>query len=112
MVTSMPTTVPRMDATFEFSAELYEWDARDDSSWVFVTLPADLGEDIRDMALPRRGFGSVKVRVRCGSSEWRTSVFPDSKSGSYVLPLKKAVRTKEKIDVGDTAAFEIDVAPE
>lgn len=112
MTTSMPGTVPRMDATFEFSADLYEWDARDDASWVFVTLPADLAEDIQDMALPMRGFGSVKVRVRCGSSEWRTSVFPDSKSGSYVLPLKKAVRTKERLEIGATAAFEIDIAPE
>ena len=101
-----------VDATFEFSAQLYEWDARDDSSWVFVTLPADLAEDIRDMELPRKGFGSVKVRVRCGSSEWRTSVFPDSRSGSYVLPLKKAVRTKEKLALGATADFEIDIAPE
>jgi hypothetical protein len=101
-----------MEATFEFSGELWEWDARDDSSWVFVTLPVDLAEDIRDMALPRRGFGSVRVRVRCGSSEWQTSVFPDSGSGSYVLPLKKAVRTKEKLGIGDIAAFEIDVAPE
>ena len=102
----------RMEATFEFRAELWEWDARDDASWVFVTLPVDLAEDIQDMALPRKGFGSVKVRVRCGSSEWRTSVFPDSRSGSYVLPLKKAVRAKEKLEVGVTAAFEIDVALE
>lgn len=101
-----------MEATFEFSGELWEWDARDDSSWVFVTLPVDVAEDIRDMALPRRGFGSVRVRVRCGASEWRTSVFPDSRSGSYVLPLKKAIRTKEKLAVGDIAGFELDVAPE
>ncbi|MEA5558049.1 DUF1905 domain-containing protein [Nodularia spumigena] len=101
-----------MEATFEFSGRLFEWDARDDSSWVFVTLPFDVAEDIRDMDLPRRGFGSVRVRVRCGTSEWRTSVFPDSGSGSYVLPLKKAVRTKEKLAVGGIARFEIDVAPE
>ncbi|MEZ5168977.1 MAG: DUF1905 domain-containing protein [Acidimicrobiales bacterium] len=54
----------------------------------------------------------MKVRVRMGPSEWRTSVFPDTKSGSYVLPVKKAVRTAAKVGVGDTAAFEIDVAPE
>ena len=100
-----------MVATLEFSAELFEWDARDDSSWVFVTLPTELAEDIRDMALPRRGFGSVKVTVRCGTSEWRTSVFPDSRSGSYVLPIKKAVRTRQALDIGDTAAFEIDIDP-
>ncbi|MEZ5168978.1 MAG: DUF1905 domain-containing protein [Acidimicrobiales bacterium] len=44
-----------MDATFSFEAQLYEWDARDDSSWVFVDLPEEVAEEIRDMALPRRG---------------------------------------------------------
>lgn len=112
MVTSMPTTVARMDATFEFSSVLFEWDARDDSSWVFATVPADISEDVRDMELPRKGFGSVRVRVRMGTSEWRTSIFPDSKSGCYVLPVKKAVRTKESIGIGDTGDFEIDIAPE
>ncbi|MFQ5558138.1 MAG: DUF1905 domain-containing protein, partial [Acidimicrobiales bacterium] len=61
-----------MRATFSFHAELYEWDARDDSSWVFVTLPVEVADEIRDMALPRRGFGSVRVGVRTGGSEWRT----------------------------------------
>lgn len=98
MVTSMATTVAWMEATFEFSAELYEWDAKQDASWVFATVPADVSEDVRDMELPRKGFGSVKVTVRLGSSEWRTSIFP-SKTGEYVLPVKKAVRAKEKIDI-------------
>ena len=95
---------------FEFTAELYEWTG--DAAWVFVTLPVDLAEDIRDMDLPRRGFGSVKVRVRIGATEWRTSVFPDSRSGSYVLPVKRAVRDAEGIDLGDRVDFEIDIAPE
>ena len=99
-----------MDATFEFKAELYEWDARSDQSWVFATVSAEISEDVRDMELPRKGFGSVKVTVRCGSSEWRTSIFPDSKSGCYVLPVKKDVRKREKIDLGDVVEFEIDVA--
>lgn len=97
---------------FDFEAELYEWDARDDSSWVFVTVPADVSEGVREMELPRRGFGSVKVTVRLGSSEWRTSIFPDAKSGCYVLPVKKAVRAKEKLELGDVAGFEIDISPE
>ncbi|MFT5203246.1 MAG: hypothetical protein ACI9C1_002643 [Candidatus Aldehydirespiratoraceae bacterium] len=108
----MPTTVPRMDATFGFNAELYEWDARSDSSWVFATVSAEISEDVRDMELPRKGFGSVKVTVRCGESEWRTSIFPDSKTGCYVLPVKKDIRRREKIDVGDIVDFEIDIAPE
>lgn len=112
MVTSMGTTVPRMEATFEFTAELYEWDAKSDSSWVFVSVGQEVSEDVREMDLPRKGFGSVKVTVRCGESQWRTSIFPDSKSGCYVLPVKKAVRKREKLGIGDTVEFEIDIAPE
>ena len=100
-----------VDATFGFEAELFEWDARDDASWVFVTLPVEVAEEIRDMSLPRRGFGSVKVTARLAEMQWRTSVFPDSRSGSYVLPVKKSARTKAGVDIGDTARFEIDVAP-
>ncbi len=99
-----------MDATFAFEAELWEWDARDDSSWVFVSLPIEVAEEIKDMTPPARGFGSVRVGVRAGESEWKTSVFPDSKSGTYVLPVKKAVRKAEHLDLGDTATFELTVA--
>jgi hypothetical protein len=98
-----------VEVTFDFDAELWEWDARDDTSWVFVTLPLEVADEIRDLGLTRRGFGSVRVRVRCGRSAWSTSVFPDSKSGSYVLPLKKPIRRAEGIEVGDTARFEIDI---
>ena len=101
-----------MEATFTFEAALYRWDARDDASWVFLTLPAEVAEEIRDMAPPRRGFGSVPVRVRIGTTEWSTSVFPDTRSGSYVLPVKKPVRRAEALDVGDVVAVEIDVAIE
>jgi len=101
-----------MEATFSFEAELWEWDARDDASWVFVTLPIEVGEEIRDIAPPRRGFGSVRVRVRLGGSAWATSVFPDSRSGSYVLPVKKPVRRAESLEIGGTAAIELDVAIE
>lgn len=96
-----------MDATLTFAAELYLW--KDDGSWVFVDVPVEVAEEIIDMPVLRGGFGSVKVTVRTGSSEWSTSLFPDKGSGSFVLPIKKAIRAAEAIDVGDTAEFEIDV---
>lgn len=61
-----------------FEAQLWEWDARRTDSWVFVSLPADASEDIRELAAePRRGFGSVRVRVTIGATSWKTSIFPD-----------------------------------
>jgi hypothetical protein len=40
--------------------------------------------------------------VTLGKSSWSTSIFPDSKVGRYILPIKKAVRRAEHIDVDDT----------
>ena len=96
-----------MNPTFTFDAELYLW--KDDGSWVFVTVPLDVSEEIDDIVPDRKGFGSVKVDVQIGATRWDTSIFPDSKSGCFVLPLKKAVRTAENIDVGDTAEIDLSV---
>ena len=86
----------------EFDAALWRWDARSDS-WTFVSLPTDLADEVLDLAGPHvRGFGSVRVEVTVGRTTWRTSLFPDSKSATYVLPVKKAVRAAEGLAVGDT----------
>jgi hypothetical protein len=94
----------------EFDAELWEWDARRDDSWTFVSLPVEESEEIRELTgSQRRGFGSVRVRVEVGGSAWATSIFPDKASGAYVLPLKKAVRKAEGIEAGDTAMFRVEI---
>ena len=93
----------RVADTHEFAAPLWEWGAR--ASWFFVTLPADVGEEIKArFGGQAAGFGSLKVEATIGSSTWQSSVFPESDGDSYVLPLKKAVRTKEKLDAGDIAS--------
>lgn len=93
-----------------FDAQLWIWDARRDDSWTFVSLPAEASEEIRELADgPRRGFGAVKVRVTVGGSTWTTSIFPDSKQGRYVLPIKRAVRKAEDLDAGDTAAVTVEL---
>jgi len=88
----------------EFEAELWLWSARQGDSWVFVTAPEEVSDEIRDLAGPPRGFGSVRVEVTIGATTWRTSVFPDSAgAGTFALPVKKAVRRAEDLDVGDVA---------
>jgi hypothetical protein len=93
-----------------FDAELWLWDARRPDTWTFVSLPVDASEDIRELAAgPRRGFGSVRVRVTVGGSTWTTSIFPGGEQGSYVLPIKRAVRKAENLDEGDPAAVTVEV---
>lgn len=85
-----------------FDAELYVWDARRTDVWTFVSLPVEVSEEIRDLAGGvRRGFGSLRVRATIGGSTWTTSIFPGSGGGGYVLPVKRAIRKAEALDVGD-----------
>ncbi|MBE1874703.1 DUF1905 domain-containing protein [Myceligenerans pegani] len=86
-----------------FSAPLWQWEARTESWW-FVTVPADVSDDLADLPLPPRGFGSIRVKVTVGSTTWRTSVFPSDREGGYVLPMKKAVRTRESLTPDEPVA--------
>lgn len=95
---------------FEFDAEVWRWEARQDSSWFFLSLPAEASEDIRELPRPPRGFGAVRVVVRIGGSSWQTSIFPDSASGAYALPLKQAVRDAEGLELGDVVHVVIEIA--
>ena len=94
---------------YVFEAALWVWDARREDTWVFVTLPADASEEIRELTGgARRGFGSLRVKVTVGGSAWRTSIFPGS--DGYVLPMKRAIRRAEALDVGDTTTVAIELA--
>ena len=77
-------------------------------SW--ASVPTEYFDEIQDAAAgPPRGFGAVRVSVRIGTSRWKTSIFPSSGSRDYVLPIKKAVRKAEGIDVGDTVTVELEL---
>ena len=58
---------------------------------------------------PRRGFGGIRVKVVLGKTKWETSIFPDSRSGTYLLPLKAAIRRAEDISEGDAVRFILEI---
>lgn len=88
----------------EFEGDVYRWRARE-QDWFFVALPVELSEMIREIPRPPRGFGSIPVTARIGDFEWRTSIFPDSAQGTFVLPLKKAARDAGALAEGDVAVL-------
>lgn len=94
---------------FAFDAELWRWESRG-ATWVFATLPQDVSDEIQQVvAGMENGFGSVRVEVVLGGSTWRTSIFPSADAGAYILPVKKAVRGAEGVDIGDGVRFEIEL---
>ncbi|NYD79274.1 DUF1905 domain-containing protein [Arthrobacter cupressi] len=62
------------------------------------------------MAPYRRGFGSVKVTATVAGTSWDTSIFPDSKSGSYLLPVKRSIRMAAGLREGDSVEVGLDIA--
>lgn len=83
---------------YTFTTKLWQWQGQ--GAWCFITLPVEYSKEIKRLStLPRKGFGSERVEVTIGESVWKTSIFPDSKSKSYVLPIKKSVRKSENLEL-------------
>lgn len=79
------------------------------AAWHFLTLPKKESDQIKALNGPRRGWGSVRVKVTLGKTTWKTSIFPDKKAGAYLLPLRAEVRKKEKIQLRNTVSFLIEL---
>jgi hypothetical protein len=94
-------------------AVLWRWTGTQGGNWHFVTIDGAAGEALSATALMEklergraRGFGSVKVTVRIGGSQWATSAFP-SKGEGWIIPVKAAVRKAENLVEGDSAMVDL-----
>ena len=101
--------------TVSFTAPLQIWRSAAHGGIGYVLIDGAAAEAISGHELVRRlelgrrrGFGSVKVIVRVGGSEWRTSVFPQ-KSGGWFLPVKKAIQRAEGLMEGEPVEAELEL---
>lgn len=79
-----------------------------EAAWHFITVSKIASTQIqKEFGEKARGWGSLPVVVTLGKTRWNTSIFPDRKSGTYLLPLKAQVRAKEGVAHGDTVTFSI-----
>lgn len=85
------------------------WRYEGQAAWVFVTLPKRQATEIRTMFAGLARGASLPCTVTVGGTTWRTSIFADAKSGSYVLPLKASVRKAEGITEGKRLAYVLQV---
>lgn len=85
------------------------WLYQGEDPWHFVTIEKKDADEIKkEEPWPRKGFGSIPVNVTIGKTVWKTSIFPEKK-GTYVLPLKKEVRERENLRIGDKVTVSIEV---
>lgn len=89
-----------------FTAELWEW--RGPAPYHFLTVPEDEAGAIEAVAAGvTYGWGMVPVTCRIGDTTWTTSLWP--KDGGYVVPVKGAVRTAQRLRLGDTVSVSLRV---
>ncbi len=86
---------------FQFTAKVWLWPGGQ-GAWHFAGIPKDISETLRkSFGSQARGWGSFPVSVQIGETIWKTSIFPDRRSGIYILPIKASVRKQEAIFSGD-----------
>lgn len=96
--------------TKEFSFKAKVWVYPGPAAWYFVTVPKKDKEQIDFFfAHVKRGWGSLPVLVTVGETTWKTSIFPDSKIGSYILPLKAEIRKKEFVKENDSIKLSLEI---
>lgn len=80
------------------------------ANWHFVNVTKKYGQEMKELyGKKAKGFGSLPVQVAVGKTVWKTSVFPDKKMGTYILPIKAKIRKLEDIEVGDKITYSLKV---
>ncbi len=91
-------------ATIEFDGEIVEW--RGPAPFLFVPVPQEHVGEVRYAARQASyGWGVIPVTATLGPAKFTTSLFP--RDGTYLLPLKLAVRRRVAVTVGDVIALRL-----
>jgi len=92
---------------YKITEKVFLWPG-ETAAWHFVPVPKVVSAEIKEnFGAKAKGFRSLPVTVTVGKTNWDTSIFPDSHSGCYILPLKAKVRKAEDIWVGDKLTYSI-----
>jgi hypothetical protein len=93
--------------THRFTTTLVQWHSQGHGVWHFIGVVPAVAEALDGTALMRRlesgrraGFGAVKLTIRIGRTEWRTSAFPIKETG-WSIPISAKVRKAEGLVAGD-----------
>lgn len=89
-----------------FRTTIIEW--RGPAPFFYAPIPAEHVAEVRAAAkVASYGWGVIPVTAVVGGVEFTTSLFP--KDGTYLLPLKVAVRRRCGVTVGDVIEVEMEI---
>jgi hypothetical protein len=90
---------------FSFTGTIIEW--RGPAPFYFIETPAKYAPEIKAIAAEKSyGWGVLHAMVTIKNLTFKTALFP--KQGTYLVPLKNAVRLPMALEVGDTVKVELD----
>lgn len=103
----LPAEDPARNRDYTVRTRVWRWKG---GPWHFANVPPRASARIRSIfGKTARGWGSIRVRLCSGKTEWETSLFPDRKSGTYLFAIKADVRKAEDIGAGDAVTVKIHV---
>jgi len=89
-----------------FTSELIYW--RGPSPFYFFRMPEKEAAAIAKIASEvTYGWGVIPADITIKDEVFYTALFP--KDGSYLVPLKKAIREKLKIELGDKVKLKVTI---
>jgi hypothetical protein len=98
-----------MTKSYTFTSKLWLYSG-DKAAWHFITVPEDITREINHLYdHKKRGWGSLPVQATIGKTTWKTSMFPDKKTNSFLLPVKASIRKLEKIKKNDILVLKLQV---
>jgi hypothetical protein len=90
---------------FSFTGEVIEW--RGPAPFYFIETPAKIAPEIKAIAADKSyGWGVLHAMVTIKNETFKTALFP--KQGTYLVPLKNAIRLPLALEVGDKVKVQID----
>ena len=94
------------ETRFDFRTRIIEW--RGPAPFFYAPVPVVQADAVRQLAkVASNGWGCIPVEARIAGVTFTTSLFP--KDGTYLLPLKIAVRRRLNVTVGDAIAVAMTV---
>jgi len=85
---------------YEFSAKVCYYSSSEMGGWIFALLPKELAMEIRhNFKFLEEGWGRMKVTAKIGNSEWKTSIWFDTKKELIYFHSKQKLEKNKILDL-------------